>query len=72
MEENTETQQAATPELSISDLQNIRTLLDVATRRGVFGAAEMSSVGSVFDRLNGFLNSIAPPQPADDSAVAPQ
>jgi hypothetical protein len=54
--------QAKAPELTISDLQNIRTLIDVASRRGAFGAAEMSSVGATFDRLNTFLNSVAPPQ----------
>ena len=55
------------PELSIADLQNIRTIIDAASKRGAFGAAELSSVGSTFDRLNAFLNSVAPP-PADPAA----
>lgn len=62
--------QQVQPELSISDLQNIRTLLDVATRRGAFGASEMSSVGAVFDRLNGFLTAVTPPTPDDAPADA--
>lgn len=67
-EEQTQAQTPA-PELTVPDLQNLRTLLDVATRRGAFGAAEMTSVGAVFDRLNNFLNAIAPPkQSAEENA----
>lgn len=66
-EEQTQAQTQA-PELTVPDLQNLRTLLDVATRRGAFGAAEMTSVGAVFDRLNNFLNAITPPQqPAEET-----
>jgi hypothetical protein len=57
-----EGQQAQTPELSISDLQNVRAIVDTAVRRGAFAAGEMSAVGAVYDRLNTFLNSVAPPQ----------
>ena len=38
--------------------------MDVATRRGAFGASEMTSVGAVFDRVNTFLNAVAPQEPA--------
>ena len=57
------------PQLTIADLQNIRNLIDVAVRRGAFGAQETSAVGSVFDRLNLFLNAVAPAaeQPAVDA-----
>lgn len=58
------------PELSIVDLQNLRAIIDVATRRGTFQAQELSGVGAVFDRLNAFLNSVAPAQ-AQASADAP-
>jgi hypothetical protein len=57
------------PELNISDLQNIRAIIDTAVRRGAFGGGEASAVGSVFDRLNTFLNAVAPaqaPAPADE------
>jgi hypothetical protein len=61
---------AAQPELNIADLQNIRAIIDTATRRGAFGAAELTAVGSVFDRLNTFLNAVAPAQaPADQPAA---
>ena len=53
--------EAQRPELSITDLQNLRAIVDVAVRRGTFNASEISSVGAVFDRVNGFLNAVAPP-----------
>jgi hypothetical protein len=61
------------PQLTIADLQNIRNLIDVAVRRGAFGAQETTAVGSVFDRLNVFLNAVAPAveqAPAADQAPA--
>jgi hypothetical protein len=60
MDEETQAQQ---PQLSISDLQNLRAVVDLAVKRGAFGAAEASSVGAVFDRLNTFLEALAATQP---------
>lgn len=60
--ENQEQQSNPQPELGIADLQNLRTLIDVAVRRGAFNASELTSVGAVFDRVNAFLNAVAPPQ----------
>jgi len=60
-------QQQPAPQLSIADLQNLRAIVDLASRRGAFGAAEASSVGAVFDRLNTFLNAVAP---ADQAPAA--
>lgn len=70
--ENTELEQApmqqevASRDLTIADLNNIRSVFDVAVRRGAFVAAEMSSVGALYDKLNTFLNSLEganPPAP---------
>jgi hypothetical protein len=52
----------AAPELTITDLANIRSIIDVAVRRGAFGANEVSAVGATFDRLNTFLNAVNPPK----------
>jgi hypothetical protein len=56
----------AQPELTITDLQNLRAIIDTAARRGAFPAAEMQAVGSVFDRLNKFLE-VVTPQTQDQS-----
>jgi hypothetical protein len=63
-------QQPQQPQLSIVDLQNLRAIIDVATRRGAFQAQELSGVGAVFDRLNSFLNAVAPAQTESTDAPA--
>ena len=60
--------QAEATQLTIVDLQNLRAIVDTASRRGAFGAAELTSVGTTFDRLNTFLNSVSP---AGDVAQTP-
>jgi len=57
-------QTAQQPQLSINDLQNVRSIIDMAVRRGAFSAAEASSVGAAYDKLNVFLNAVAPPAEA--------
>lgn len=59
------------PDLTIQDLNNIRAIIDVAVRRGSFGAAEASGVGQVFDKLNTFLNAVNPKQ-QEEAPVQPQ
>lgn len=50
----------ATPDLTVNDLQALRTIIDVASQRGTFKANELASVGQVYNRLEAFLNHIAP------------
>ena len=69
MDENTQAApvEQSAPELTITDLGNLRAIVDTAVRRGAFGAAELSAVGATFDRLNNFLNSVAASQkPAEE------
>jgi hypothetical protein len=63
-----ETQAQKQPQLSIGDLQNLRAVVDLAVKRGAFGAAEASSVGAVFDRLNTFLEALAQQPKQDEPA----
>lgn len=58
--------QVGQPELTVTDLTNLRAIVDVAVRRGAFGAAELSAVGSTFDKLNAFVNAVTPP-PAEQA-----
>jgi hypothetical protein len=62
-----EVQAGAQPELTITDLANIRSIVDAAVRRGAFGAAELSAVGAAYDKLNTFLNSVQPVKPAESA-----
>ena len=62
-------QAPATPELTIQDLGNLRAIIDVASQRGAFSAAEMAAVGTSFNKLKEFLNAVAPQQPAETPAA---
>ena len=68
MENQEQTQTTAQPEFSISDLQNLRAIVDLSAKRGTFNGSELTAVGQVFDRLNAFLNAVAPQQTATPSA----
>lgn len=59
-EQTAEAQAPATPDLTVNDLQALRTIIDVASQRGTFKANELASVGQVYNRLEAFLNHIAP------------
>jgi hypothetical protein len=51
-------QQPAGPDLNITDLAALRSIVEVATQRGAFKAAELESVGKVYNKLNTFLDSV--------------
>jgi hypothetical protein len=46
------------PNLSISDLQVIKQLIDLACTRGAFKANEMKTIGATYDKLSLFLETI--------------
>ena len=50
---------AASPELNLSDLASLRSILEVASSRGAFKAAELEAVGKAYNKLNTFLESVA-------------
>ena len=55
----TEPQAPAAPDLNLSDLASLRSILEVASSRGAFKAAELEAVGKTFNKLNTFLESVA-------------
>jgi len=44
--------------LGVNDLASIKHIIDVASARGAFKAEEFAVVGSVYGRLNAFLNAV--------------
>lgn len=78
MSENQNTE-AAAPEaaeaqtsLTVHDLANLRNIIDVASQRGAFKAAEFQAVGEAYTKLNEFINAIAPAADAPaEAAPAP-
>ena len=66
-------QAPATPDpsaLSIGDLKNLSQILDVASTRGAFKAAEMAGVGFLYNKLQAFLAKVAPPEEKKEGAPA--
>ena len=51
-------------QLTIADLQTLAQAIDIASRRGAYGASEMGDVGAVYTKLTGFLQVIAEQQQA--------
>ena len=54
--------------LSIGDLKNLSTILDVASTRGAFKANEMAGVGFLYNKLQAFLAKVAPEQAPEGTA----
>lgn len=47
--------------LQVSDLAVLKSIIEVCSQRGAIQPDEMSTVGRVYDKLNVFLDSLAPP-----------
>ena len=63
-----ETTEAATTEpvqLTIADLQLLARIVDLASRRGAFQAAELTQVGGAFNKLSSFLSYVESQQTKD-------
>ena len=59
-------------DLSIADLKNLATIIDVASTRGAFRANEMATVGVMFNKLSAFLAKVAPAdKPAEQAEAQP-
>lgn len=65
-----EAQQAeqASVDLTVQDLAGLRSVIDIASSRGAFKAAEMEAVGKLFNKLNAFLETVAKQQQAQAPA----
>jgi hypothetical protein len=48
----------ASADLNLSDLSSLRSILEVASSRGAFKAAELEAVGKAYNKLNTFLESV--------------
>ena len=45
-------------EITIADLGLLKNIIDLASTRGAFRAAEMKEVGEVYDKLTAFLEAV--------------
>lgn len=58
-------------ELTLQDLTAVKTIIDIATSRGAFKANEMVAVGTVYNKLESFLNAVAAQQSAAAEETQP-
>jgi hypothetical protein len=63
-------EQSQSPELTIQDLNAMKTIIDVASERGAFKPNEMMSVGTIYNKLETFLKAVAEQQAAQQEAEA--
>lgn len=45
-----------TNQITVSDLSQIKVMIEVACERGAFRAPELKTVGTIYERLTSFLN----------------
>jgi hypothetical protein len=62
--ETPETSEAQGPDLTVQDLQALKSIIDVASQRGAFKPNEMMTVGQTYTKLEQFLNAVVQQQPA--------
>jgi len=69
-EKQVEEKKAETPEqdqnveLTVNDLNALKQIIDVASSRGAFKPNEMTTIGTVYNKLETFLNAVAAQQQA--------
>jgi len=52
-------QQQESNDLTINDLNAMRTIIDIASSRGAFKPNEMVAVGQTYNKLSAFLDTVA-------------
>lgn len=52
------------PDLTVQDLQALKSIIDVASQRGAFKPNEMMTVGQTYTKLEQFLAAVVQQQPA--------
>jgi hypothetical protein len=57
--EETVDQAPAGPDLTVQDLQALKSIIDVASQRGAFKPNEMMTVGQTYAKLEAFLGAVA-------------
>ena len=62
--DSTAPQKQQGPDLTVQDLQALKTIIDVASQRGAFKPNEMMTVGQTYTKLETFLAAVTQQQPA--------
>jgi hypothetical protein len=57
-------------EITIADLNLLKDIVDLASTRGAFRAAEMKEIGEVYNRLTSFLEAVVAQAKAQEESAA--
>ena len=57
--------------ITIADLNTIKNIIDLASTRGAFRAAEMQEIGEIYNRLTQFLDAVVAQAQALEAGTAP-
>jgi hypothetical protein len=69
---STQPQTDNTNDLTIQDLALMKSIIDLASERGAFKAAEMAAVGTIYNKLTNFLKIVEEQSKAAQAAQAAQ
>lgn len=57
--------------ITIADLNTIKNIIDLASSRGAFRAAEMQEIGEIYNRLTQFLDAVVAQAQAQEAGTVP-
>lgn len=57
-------------QITIADLDLLKNIVDLASTRGAFRAAEMKEIGEVYDKLTQFLEAVVAQAKAQEQSEA--
>lgn len=70
-EQNTNNESVQKPDVNLGDMDAMLRIIDVASKRGAFEGAELSSVGLVRDRIAAFVDFHTPKKEEADTKETP-
>ncbi len=56
--------------ITVADLNLLKNIIDLASTRGAFRAAEMKQIGEVYDKLNAFLEAVVAQAQSQEATTA--
>lgn len=57
--------------ITIADLNTIKNIIDLASTRGAFRAAELQEIGEIYNRLTQFLDAVVAQAQAQQTGESP-
>ena len=57
-------------QITVTDLNLLKNIIDLASTRGAFRAGEMKQIGDVYDKLTNFLDAVMAQAQASENEVA--